>query len=55
MEEERPVYLQQIPSEDWEKTSTSVKKLVEEMEQRIEKLEQPVEVLVAQQQLLALS
>jgi len=45
--------LEQIPQEDWEKTPPSVKKLVEEMGQRIEKLEQQLaEVLGSHQQLL---
>lgn len=53
MELLRQAYLQQIPSEDWEQTPASVKKLVMEMAQRLEKLEQQqAEVLAAQQQLL---
>lgn len=54
MEEQRPAYLNQIPPPDWEKTPASVKKLVEEMAQRIEKLEKQLEsVLAVQQQLFA--
>lgn len=53
MEEQRPAYLQQMSQEDWEKTPPSVKKLVEEMAQRMEKLErQLAEVRTNQQQLL---
>ena len=53
MEEQRPAYLQQLSQEDWEKTPPSVKKLVEEMAQRMEKLErQLAEVRTNQQQLL---
>lgn len=53
MELLRLAYLQQIPSEDWEQTPASVKKLVTEMGQRIEKLEtQQAEVIAVQQQLL---
>jgi transposase len=53
MEEQRLAYLIEISQEDWEKTPASVKKLVEEMAQRIEKLEQQLEsVLAVQQQLL---
>ncbi|MEA5617153.1 hypothetical protein VB711_04780 [Cronbergia sp. UHCC 0137] len=36
MEEKRVNYLEQISPEDWGKTPTSVKKLVEEMAQQIE-------------------
>lgn len=53
MEEQRPSYLEQICRQDWERTPTSVKKLVEEMELRTESLEkQLAEVLAVQQQLL---
>jgi hypothetical protein len=53
MEQTRSAYLQQIPLSDWEKTPDSVKRLMEEMAQRLEKLEQQqVEVKAAQQQLL---
>ena len=53
MEQECPSCLQQIPPEDWKKTPASVKKLVEEMGQRIETLEkQQAELLLVQQQLL---
>lgn len=53
MEQQRPAYLEQIPQEDWVHTPASVKKLVEEMAQRIEKLEQQLaSVLAVQQQLL---
>jgi hypothetical protein len=53
MEQERPAYLIEIPPFDWEKTPTSVKKLVEQMWQRIEKLEQQqAELLAAHQQVL---
>ncbi|MBE9001865.1 hypothetical protein IQ274_27585 [Nostoc sp. LEGE 12447] len=38
MEEQRPTYLNQIPSQDWEKTPASVKKLVEDMALRLEEL-----------------
>jgi transposase len=53
MEKQRPAYIEQIPQEDWEKTTASVKKLVEDMGQRIEKLEQQVRMLLeVEQQLL---
>lgn len=53
MEQQRPVYLEQIPQEDWEKTPASVKTLVEGMQERIEKLEQQLtELLAVQQQVL---
>jgi len=53
MEEQRPAALIEIPQSDWEKTPASVKKLVEQMAQRIEQLEkQLAEVLAVQQQLL---
>lgn len=53
MEEDSPAYRQQISQEDWDRTPASVKKLVEEMGQRIEKLEQSyAELLATQQQLL---
>ena len=46
-------YLEQIPPQDWEKTPASVKKLLEEMVQRIGNLEKhQAEVLALQQQLL---
>ena len=45
--------LEEIPPEDWEKTPSSVKKLVEDMVERIENLEkQQAGVLGVQQQLL---
>ncbi len=53
MEKQCIAYLQQIAQEDWEKTPASVKKLVEEMAQRIKKLKQQVaELFAVQQQLL---
>ena len=53
MEEKRVNHLEQIPQEDWGKTPTSVKKLVEEMAQQIEQLELKLtEVLTVQEQLL---
>jgi hypothetical protein len=53
MEEKRVNHLEQIPPEDWEKTPTSVKKLVEAMAQQIEQQEKKLtEVLTVQQQLL---
>lgn len=53
MEQQRPAYLIEIPPFDWEKTPTSVKKLVEQMWQRIEKLEQQqAELLAAHEQVL---
>ncbi|BAY50216.1 transposase IS66 (plasmid) [Scytonema sp. HK-05] len=52
MEEKRPSYIEQIPRVDWEKTTASAKKLVEEMGQQIESLEkQLAEVLTVQEQL----
>ncbi|WP_265582997.1 hypothetical protein [Nostoc edaphicum] len=39
MEEKVPNYLEEVPPKDWERTPASVKKLVEEMGQRIETLE----------------
>jgi len=51
-EEQRPAALIEIPQSDWEKTPASVKKLVEQMAQRIEQLEkQLAEVLAVEQQL----
>ncbi|MEG5037325.1 DUF6444 domain-containing protein, partial [Microcoleus sp. AT3-D2] len=53
MEEKRVNHLEQIPPEDWGKTPTSVKKLVEAMAQQIEQQEKKLtEVLTVQQQLL---
>ncbi|MBO1057203.1 MAG: hypothetical protein HEQ27_12035 [Dolichospermum sp. JUN01] len=53
MEEKRVNHLEQIPQEDWGKTPTSVKKLVEEMAQQIEQQEKKLtEVLTVQEQLL---
>jgi len=53
MEEQRPSYLEPLPPEDWEKTPASVKKLVEQMQERTEQLEkQLASVLAVQQQLL---
>lgn len=47
-----PGYLEQVSQEDWEKTPATVKKLVEEMAQRIEKQEkQLAELSVFQQQI----
>ncbi len=52
MEEKRPSYLEQIPLEDWEKTPTSVKKLVEYMALQVENVEkQLTDVLAVQQHL----
>jgi transposase len=53
MEEKRVNHLEQIPREDWGKTPTSVKKLVEEMAQQIEQQAKKLtEVLTVQEQLL---
>ena len=53
MEQKRVNHLEQIPKEDWGKTPTSVKKLVEEMAQQIEQQEKKLaEVLIVQEQLL---
>lgn len=53
MEEKRVNHLEQISPEDWGKTPTSVKKLVEEMAQQIEQQEKKLtEVLTVQEQLL---
>ena len=53
MEEKRVNHLEQIPPEDWGKTPTSVKKLVEAMAQQIEQQEKKLtEVLTVQEQLL---
>ncbi|MCC5626976.1 IS66 family transposase [Nostoc sphaeroides CHAB 2801] len=53
MEHKRVSHLEQIPPEDWGKTPTSVKKLVEEMAQQIEQQEKKLtEVLTVQEQLL---
>jgi len=52
MELGRVSHLEQIPPEDWGKTPTSVKKLVEEMAQQIEQLELKLtQVLTVQEQL----
>ena len=53
MEHKRVSHLKQIPPEDWGKTPTSVKKLVEGMTQQIEQQEKKLtEVLTVQEQLL---
>ncbi|MBR8837055.1 MAG: hypothetical protein DSM106950_24395 [Stigonema ocellatum SAG 48.90 = DSM 106950] len=53
MEQKRVNHLEQIPPDDWGKTPTSVKKLVEEMAQQIEQQEKKLtEVLTVQEQLL---
>ncbi|MHC5731912.1 MAG: DUF6444 domain-containing protein, partial [Nostoc sp.] len=53
MEQKRVNHIDQISTEDWGKTPTSVKKLVEEMAQQIEQQEKKLaEVLTAQEQLL---
>ena len=52
MEEHRPAYRQQISQEDWERTPSSVKKLLEEMGQRVGQLEKELGQLQEQQQLL---
>lgn len=53
MEKQCPTILEQIPQKDWEKTPASVRKLVEEMAQRIEQLEKQLASLLAvQEQLL---
>jgi transposase len=53
MELDRVNHLKQILPENWGKTPTSVKKLVEEMAQRIEQREQQLtKVLTVQEQLL---
>ncbi|MBD2628464.1 DUF6444 domain-containing protein [Trichormus variabilis] len=53
MEQKRVNHLEQIPPEDWGKTPTSIKKVVEEMAQRIEQREQQLtKVLTVQEQLL---
>ncbi|MEA5550938.1 IS66 family transposase [Anabaena cylindrica UHCC 0172] len=53
MEQKRVNHLEQISQEDWGKTPTSVKKLVEEMAQQIEQQEKKLaEVLSVQEQLL---
>lgn len=52
MEENRPAYRQQISQEDWERTPSSVKKLLEEMGQRVGQLEKELGQLQEQQQLL---
>jgi len=52
MELECVSHLEQIPPEDWGKTPTSVKKLVEEMAQKIKQQEKKLtEVLTVQEQL----
>ncbi|MEH1966610.1 hypothetical protein [Nostoc sp.] len=49
MEEKGPSYLEEVPPKDWERTPASVKKLVENMSQRIEILEkQQAEFLMVQ-------
>ncbi|MEA5537325.1 IS66 family transposase [Crocosphaera sp. XPORK-15E] len=53
MEVDRVNHLERISPEDWEKTPISVKKLVEEMAQKIEQLEKKLtQVLTVQEQLL---
>jgi transposase len=53
MGEKSPSYLEEVSPKDWERTPASVKKLVENMGQRIETLEkQQAEFLLVQQQLL---
>jgi transposase len=53
MEELHPSITEQIPPDEWERTPASVKKLVEEMVQRIKNLEkQLTDVSAVQQQLL---
>ena len=53
MEKKRVNHLEQIPPEDWGKTPTSVKKLLEAMAQQIEQQEKKLtEVLTVQEQLL---
>ncbi|MEA5583764.1 IS66 family transposase [Nodularia harveyana UHCC-0300] len=53
MEDKRVNHLEQIPPEDWGKTPSSVKKLVEEMAQQIEQQSKKLaEVLRVQEQLL---
>ena len=53
MELDRVNHLKQILPEEWGKTPTSVKKLVEEMAQQIEQREQQLtKVLTVQEQLL---
>ncbi|WP_375495060.1 DUF6444 domain-containing protein [uncultured Nostoc sp.] len=53
MEHKRVNHIDKIPTEDWGKTPTRVKKLVEEMAQQIEQQEKKLaEVLTAQEQLL---
>ncbi|AFZ28345.1 Transposase IS66 family (plasmid) [Cylindrospermum stagnale PCC 7417] len=53
MEQKRLNHVEQIPAEDWGKTPTSVKKLVEEMAQQIEQQSKKLtEVLSVQEQLL---
>jgi transposase len=53
MEEKRANHLERIPREDWGKTPTSVKRLVEEMAQQIEQQDKKLtEVLIVQEHLL---
>ena len=52
MEEQRPSYTEAISTEDWKRTPTSVKQLVEELSKRLEKLEQQHQDLQNQQQVL---
>jgi hypothetical protein len=47
MDEHCPAYTYQISAEDWEATPASVKKLVEEMAQRIGQLEKKLVELEA--------
>jgi len=52
VEQKRVNYLEQIPPEDWGKTPTCVKKLVEDMARQIEQQEKKLtEVLTVQEQL----
>ncbi|MBD2567006.1 hypothetical protein [Anabaena lutea] len=51
MEQKRINHLEKIPPEDWEKTPTSSKKLVEEMARQIEQQEKKLTgVLTVQEQ-----
>ena len=52
MDEPSLAYVQQISSDDWERTPASVKQLVEEMAQRLGQLEKKLAELQAEQQLL---
>lgn len=52
MEEDCPAYRQEIAPEDWERTPSSVKTLLEEMGQRLGQLEKELAQLPDQKQLL---